>query len=226
MTVGDVKTEVILPTCGPATLDPRAAAAEAIGAYLLSLHFRKNNGTDLRAPVSSFQLRNVQREWPEAKKKLEYPCASIIDLGQSDYEAANMTPMCREETVGKFGEGTVLWQIAELGADFQIDFWANDKPTREAIAAALPGAFSPGENFGVWLECSDRYYRETVRATLVNSVREDDGSSAYAREWRLRTTVRVQISVLDLRRAARATFVATVTDIGPEIATNAGDGQH
>jgi hypothetical protein len=144
----------------------------------------------------------------------------------SDYEASNLGPICLEETVGRHGEGTVLWKLAELSADFQVDFYSDDRPTREAIAAALPGAFSPGETYGVLLECSERYYRTTARATLLASVREDDSGTAYVRERRLRTTIRVQIPVLDLRASRRADFSATVTQAGPDpsIATNADEG--
>jgi len=226
MAVGDIKTEVLLPSCGPATVDARQAAAEAIAAMLLGLTFRKANGTDLRQPVSTFQLRNVRREWPEPNQRLEYPCASIVDMGMSDYSAVNFVPSCLEETADVHGDGTVLWRLSELACDFQVDFWSNDKPTRESIAAALPGAFSPGENYGVELECSERYYRALARATLEATVREDDGGTAYVREWRLRATVRVQIAVLDLRASPRANFLAQTAAIGPDstIATNADGG--
>jgi len=207
---GDVLTPVLLASVGRATLDPRQAAAEAIAAYLLSLHFCKWNGADLESPASSFQLRNVQREWPEPNQPLAYPCASIIDLGMSSYEAANLVPVCLENTVDRHGPGTVLWRLSELTADFQVDFFSDDKPTRESIAAALPSAFSPGETYGVELACSERYYRTSARATLIASLREDDSGTAYVRERRLRTTIRVQIAVLDLRRAARSEFLAPV----------------
>lgn len=229
---GDVATSIVLPSCGPPTMDARAAAAAAIAAYLFGLEFRKWNGDVLTGQVSTFQLRAIRREWPEPNEKLLYPCASIIDYGDVVFDAANFTPVCLEESRDVYGPGTILWKLDELQADFQIDFWTDDAATREAIAAALPGAFAPGEETGVILVGPDRYFRETCRATLISHRRDDDSASAYVRERRLRAIVRVQIGVLDLRRAAQASYAATVSEIGPvveirpdpSIAPNAADG--
>jgi len=224
--LGEVLTEVIWKSsdCLPSTLDPRNAAAAAIAAYLMNATFTRSNGDDLLHPFTRFQLRAAQREWPTPEQKLDYPCVSIIDFGEGHYDSSNFTPTCIEGSLDKYAPNTLLWKTSELVFDFQIDFWTNDRPTREAIAARLPNLFSPGENFGVELACSPEYFSTSVRASLLGSVREDDSGSAYVQERRLRTTVRAEIPALDLRGGSRADFSAQVTDLGPTITTSADVG--
>jgi hypothetical protein len=223
--LGDVLTEVIWKSseCRPSTMDARDAAAQAIAAYLMNATFTRSNGTDDFAPLTPFQLRSARREWPGPGEVLEYPCVSIIDFGEGHYDSSSLTPTCIEGSFGKYAPGTALWKTSELVADFQIDFWTNDKPTRAAIAARLPNLFSPGENFGVEIACSAEYWSSSVRASLLGSVREDDSGSAYVQERRLRTTIRAEIPVLDLRGGSRADFSAQATEVGPsvEITTSA-----
>ena len=222
-TVGTLLTPVTWKAsrCTPLTIDARQAAAEAVGAYLMGASFVLDNGTDIYKPTTEFQLRQVLRQWPEADTKLLYPCASIIDFGENAFQASNLTPVCLEDTWNVFGPNTALFKTSELVGDFQVDFWANDKPTREAIAAALPALFSPGDTYGAEISCSERYWSSSVRASMLGSVREDDSATAYSREWRLRTTIRVEIPVLDLRTIPRADFSAKVAEIGPTVVTSA-----
>ncbi len=217
--LGDVLTEVIWKSseCRPSTMDPRNAAAQAIAAYLMNATFTRSNGADDFAPTTRFQLRAARREWPGPSEVLEYPCVSIIDFGEGHYDSSNLTPSAVEGSFEKYAPGTLLWKTSELTADFQIDFWTNDGPTREAIAAAIPNLFSPGENFGVEISCSEEYWSSSVRASLLGSVREDDSGSAYVQERRLRTTVRIEIPVLDLRGGSRADFSSPVVEIGPSV---------
>lgn len=195
------------------TLDPRNAVAQAIASYLLDATFYRDAGTDpLANAPTAFQLRNVRREWPEPSEALEYPCASIIDYGAPKDEASSLTPEVMGETWGKFGEGTVLVKIAETVGEFQVDFFANDRPTREAIAAQLPGIFSPGQTFGVTLQCSDQYFGLSARVRMLDRSREDASESAFVREWRLRCVVSYQVPTVDLRALPGAKFAVKVQD--------------
>lgn len=226
--LGDLVTKAPWQRAKQPTIDARQAAAEAVGEYLLGLVFYRYEGTalDPETPdgVRAFQLREVRREWPMMSEGLVYPCASIVDFGSGDMGDSSFTPVFLEETYGVHGEGTVLRKIAELEADFQIDFFANDKPTREAIAAMLPSAFNPDEaKTGAVIQCSDRYYCTTVRATLIDAVRGDTPDTSDADEWRYRTTVRIQIPVLDLLVLPGASFLAKVTGIGPCVSDATAD---
>lgn len=186
-------------SAAPALTDPRAACADALAAYLGRLVFTRW-GAD--APSTPFQLDRVTQEWPEPSEALLYPSASIVDVEDSALEGHALVPTPLEETYGVFGEGTVLWKVAEMPVTFQVDFWTDDAPTREAVAARLPSAFAPGEDGArIVLTGSSRYWGRTVRASLISYRRQDNAGSSFPRERRLMARVRCEVDVVDLRCA-------------------------
>lgn len=193
------------PQAAVGTLDPRNAMAETVKAFLESACFLRGGGD---ATDTEFNLNDVALEWPDPSKELRYPTASIIDAGEVPYQAHALTPTALEETWGEFDKEsgdpkcTVLWKTAEAVADFQVDFWTIDTPTREAIAARIPSLFNPSEGaIGVVLAGDPRYFHRTVRATLMNNQRMDTETTVYENERRLRTLVRCEIDVVHLRNA-------------------------
>ena len=187
------------PPNSPPLLDPRGACADALRAYIASLVFVRW-GAD--APPTYFQMKDVREEWPEPSLLLAYPSASIVDAAESILDAHSFTHTALEETYGKYGPGTMLWKLAELRMSFQVDFWADDAPTREAIAARLPSAFAPGEDGYRIVICGNcRYWGRSVRASLQSYRRMDDAGSIYPRERRLMAAVRCEVDVVDLRCA-------------------------
>lgn len=198
------------------TIDPRNAAALVLRDYLASLEFRRWGGD---APDTLFKLRHVHEEWPEPSVELDYPVASIVDSGNTPMDAHALVPTCLEETRDVFGEGTVLWKLAEASIMFQIDFFTDDAPTREAIAAALPSAFNPDidERAGVILRGSCHYYDRSIRATLEGFRRMDYEGSIYPRERRLMTQVRCDLDVVSLRCYTVFSPRVNVVAVGPEV---------
>ncbi len=200
MAVGDLllprssaSVQAVLPQ-----LDPRNAAAEALAAYVAGLRFRRYGGTDVD---TEFGLTSVRAEWPEPDKPLEYPCASLVDFEAIPMQGHGLTPTALEDTWDR-DAGTVLWKIAEAAFTFQLDFWANDGPTREAIAARLPSAFAPEDDGArIVIAGSSRYYGRGVRAALRSYQRMDTEQSVYPRERRLLALVRCEIDVVDCRCA-------------------------
>ncbi len=181
------------------SLDPRQAMANTLASYIGNAQFTRDGGT---GPDTVFTLEAVFSEWPDPSQELPYPCASIIDLGKIPFDAHDFTPTPQEGTLEEFCPNTVLWKTGEAVAEFQVDYWANDKPTRQALAARLPGLFNPGESrSGVLLQGDAQYFCRRVRATLLDGERPDDEDSVYARERRQRTTVRCEIDVVQLRQA-------------------------
>jgi hypothetical protein len=109
-------------------------------------------------------------------------------------------PAPLEETFGVYGDGVVLWKVAEAVVTFQVDFWAADAPTREAIAARLPALFAPGEDaYGVILQGPAGYYDRPVRATLMAYQRIDVAEAVYPRERRLLMRVRCEVDQIHIR---------------------------
>jgi hypothetical protein len=190
------------PLAAIGTLDPRNAASEVLAAFLRCAVFMRGGGTT-GAP-KPFSLLRVLPEWPDATSEIEYPSASIIDNAGIPYEEHALTPTILEGTFGSFAPNTVLWKTAEAVAVFQVDYWTTDRPTREAIAARLPSLFTPGEGrIGVVLAGEPRYFRRPVRATLLENERMDTENAVYERERRLRTLVRCEVDVVQLRQAVK-----------------------
>ena len=191
--------EEAFPVAATNSLDPRNACANTLEGFFRCARFVRAGGT---APDTLFRLDSIQRFWPSPQDTLCYPAASIIDTAPLPYEAHAFTPTALLDSWNVFAPDTVLWKTSEMVCDFQVDFWATDDPTREAIAARLPSLFNPGESrAGVMLQGDKRYFNRPVRATLMNHQRADTEESVYENERRLQTTVRCEIDVVHLRCA-------------------------
>lgn len=203
------------PLAAIGTLDPRNAMAEVLAAFMRCAEFRRGGGTT--RVDKPFRLKRVEPEWPDPKKDIAYPSASIIDNANIPYEPHSLTPTALEDTWGSFGDCTVLWKTAEAVAVFQVDYWTTDTPTREAIAARLPSLFNPGEGrTGVVLSGDPRYFRRPVRATLLNHQRMDTENAVFERERRLMTLVRCEVDVVHLREAVGLQPKMVLRDGDPE----------
>lgn len=196
------------PVVGGTALSPRNAATEVLAAYLRRLVWYTPTALDssgVDGEPKSWKLNQVLTTWPASGTVLAYPAASV-DEDAVPYEEHSLVPTVLEETLGCYGRGTVLWKTAEIALDFQVDFWTNAEPDREAIEAGLPRAFALTEGrYGVMLSGHPRYFDRAVRATLVAHDRLDTSEDAYARERRLRATIRIEIDVVHLRHAAELT---------------------
>lgn len=196
------------------TLDPRQAAAEILSAFLRCAVFKRGGGDVADA---EFALKRVLPEWPDPKEPMAYPSASIVDNADVPYEEHSLVPTMLEDTRDVFCENTVLWKTGEAVAEFQTDYWTTDKPTREAIAARIPSLFNPSEGrIGVVLAGEPRYFRRTVRATLLDHRRMDTEKNVFERERRLFTLVRCEIDVVQLRKAVTLQPRMVLRDGDPE----------
>ena len=190
-------------------LGARDALAMTLSAFLLKLQFRVD-GVDDRDTV--FHLRRVFPEWPSSRRDLPYPCASIIDAGDLQHVAHNLTPTLLEETWGQFDvmvghttngkKRTVLMKESGARQEFQVDFWTDKPADRQAIAALLPSIFSPGEGrSGVIVEGPSLYYSRNMRFSLISSTYDDTAASASVNERRLRASVIGECDIVSLREA-------------------------
>lgn len=186
------------------SIDSRSAASAALVAFLECASFLRWGGPEAGEDVP-FKLLRVFRQWPEPSVPLTYPCASIVDSDDVPYEAHSTVPTPLEDTYEVFGPGTVLWKVAEVATTFQVDFWCEDDPTREAIAARLPSLFSPGEDqFGVVVQGPPTYFNRRVRLSLLAAQRMDTAQTVYVRERRFMARIRAEVDEVVLRRATLA----------------------
>lgn len=179
-------------------LDARSAVAGALRAYLASLTFTVYGD---QAPNRDFKLMRVDREWPDPQKALDVPLCVVLDPEPGKQDSFNLTPTPIEDTWDR-DAGTVLFKTAELVVTLTADFWAGNEAERQAIAAALPSAFSPSEDqYGVFIETSPAYWSLPARLTYLDAQRMDDAGSIYPRERRWSVTFRGELAVVDKRSA-------------------------
>jgi hypothetical protein len=192
--------------------DPRGAAARAIRGFLEGQTFCVSGYGE--AEDVPFKLAAVQLEWPDHHRIVTYPIASVVERpGALSGHGFAPTPL--EETFNEFGDGTVLWKTAELTVEFQVDFWTNDNPTREAIAALLPVIFAPNEGqTSISVFAPPEYFSRVVRLLLLEQERFDDSEGAFSRIKRLRTTISASVEAVHLRH---------VTDVAPETSFDIGE---
>lgn len=209
------------PVAQAPQIDSRSAASEALIAFLRRATFRRWGGSGSGEDVF-FQLAHVYRQWPEPSALLGYPSATVLDADLIAQEAHSFVPTPLESTYGLFGAETVLWKTAEVSTSFQVDFWAEDDPTREAMAATLPLLFAPGEDqWGVVVEAPPTYWSQRVRLSLLSMQRMDSAQSVYVRERRLMVRVRAEVDEVHLRRATLAAVrvVLPERDVGENVQT-------
>lgn len=204
------------PTIEQPLIDARSAMAEALIAYLGRAEFCRWSGgvmdpeTGRPVPNTPFRLSRVYRQWPEPDREMDYPVATVLDSDVGALEAFALVPAPLEETFDPIAR-SVIWKTAEAMSLFQVDVWCNDDPTREAIAATLPGLFAPGEDqYGVFLQGPPTYFSRPVRLTLESMQRMDTEASVYVRERRLMVQVRGHVDVVHRRCGSPVTVRATV----------------
>ena len=192
-------------------MGPRIAAALTLAQFLSCAKFRVYADG---AADTLFRLNNVRTQWAKPGENLDYPNASII-TATTPAGGENLTPFPLEDTINEFAPNSVLWMTGERTFEFQVDFWLNTDPEREAIEAALPTLFNPSESaIGVILGGHPRYFRRTVRATWVDDLLADDSDSSFERVRRLSTTIRCDIQEVQLRQAVPLTPQLNPPDLG------------
>jgi len=217
------------PLATPNKIGPRKAMGQALAAYLASLTFRVDGGDDPQDREFQIVPEAIKDVWPPPDKPLLYPGVSIVETGDTKRDGVNFTPFALEETRGLFDElagqcqvgdglgATVLWKEDDAVVDFQVDFWTDLEPDRQAIEAGLDAAFSPGgERSGILVEGPGLYYSRPVRFTLLGAKNDDTAVTAYTSEWRLRCVVRAECDIVSLRMATTTTVTRPcVTVIDP-----------
>lgn len=180
-----------------AALPPGKAIAVTLAEYLAVAEFFVVGSY----PPRRFVLADVSSDWPSPQGPLRYPSATVREMRPTRLDAARWGPTALEETLDAFGAGTVLYKLAEAVAALTLDFWTSHDVERDAISAALPGLFSPGDAGAVLLAGPAAYWCRTVRAELIEVTDRDSSGLVYANERRLVARVEASVDVVELRRA-------------------------
>jgi len=210
MAVGDIVRSGVpsMPEAFPGKMGPTVAMREALAAYLMTIKFSVDGGSDPRD--SDFHLNKVLDHFPRPEEKLDYPCASIGEVDSTDHDQC-ISPTPLEDTLGSFdhmvgwtGEPpqTCLWVTGEAETVFQVDFWADKDPDRQAIEGALSSMFSPEEGrSAIVVEGPDLYFGQSCEFAIGKTRFDDSGMFSQRNERRLRCVVAANCAIVSLRRA-------------------------
>lgn len=136
-------------------------------------------------------LKQAYDDWPNPNQKLEYPCLSIFSrnpsyMGVNPYVISKGDPIISGPDEDKVPVRTVIgmWDFK-----FQIDLWADSKPTRAKIEKELMAAFSKDRSTsGVNLQLTD-YFSEWVHFDLADFAYADTEEGSQRSEWRVKVDV-------------------------------------
>lgn len=191
------------PPPPPPPYDGRTAALRVLKKYISELTFFRSGGVDgdgtAKDPIP-FQIatRDIHVEWPDDEATLRLPSIALLGAGApADYDNLGMTTNVEEDSVGKYGPGTVLIDIAEHTENVAIEIWAETKPQRRAILAGLEQALSPLEQMaGIRFRCPD-YYDQFACFSMNTKEYVDDETAVFARR-KARIVAQLRIKVVRL----------------------------
>lgn len=158
-------------------LDPVDAALDAIAAHLAG-----------QAGIAS-----ALRGWPEHGKRLDLsagPVVSVVQASEPERELVPPTEVGRES----LGDGRlrVLYEVALVRFDVQLDLWARHRATRDHAALIVERALHNRIPWRTGLELtSDGYHGRPLSIEARGGFPVDDDESVSAGEWRQRWTLRV-----------------------------------
>lgn len=156
-------------------IDPVAAAADAIAAYLAA------NVTGLTA----------RRGWPEGNVELDLGAGPVAAITPGPSEAV----LCSPREVDRSGSGTVTvtYRVGELDITAQLDVWAAYRAVRDDTVAAIEAKLHNRLPFqpGLWVTSTGYHDRPLIVEARRISV-QDSEDTAPAGEWRATWELRIR----------------------------------
>lgn len=131
------------------------------------------------------------------------PSVAIRILGNRVYNADNLSLGLVEETVDKFGPGTVLKKVSHMTCTIRLDALFAHKDDRQGCAKALEDALLgevDDERAGRHVVVK-AYYDRVVRFILTGIDYPDDSRSAHENQWELHASLSADVDVVQLVKA-------------------------
>lgn len=178
------------------TQDARSAALDRLKHFVSLLRFFRKG--DRGGPPVEFRVpfENVLEEWPDAEKDLRLPAVAFL-AGPGIEEAVGLgAPLPCEESVGRYGPGTVLEQTDVYVEQLGVEAWAHSKAERRALLAGLKLAFRSAPGSTAIRMRLPAYYDQIATFMLDETVYSDDPDVIKGRR---RGILRVTMSVPEVR---------------------------
>lgn len=198
------------------TKDGRTACLEVLAHFLAAIPMAYPPGCDrnpgLKAPPLPFSIpaSRIEIEEPPpnpAEHVTKYPSIGIVALGEAENASLGLGTYLDESTIDKFGKGTALQRQAEHVETLGLEVWAESRPERRAVIAALENALSPTEQMaGLYLRIP-AYYLQVARFTLKSTSLDD----SLAGEMRWRATIKVELNFTVVALVRWASFAPSAS---------------
>jgi hypothetical protein len=201
---------------GPAPVDGRTCALQALGRYLTEIPYRmRGNKGDppaqpgqppatagLMLPAANFYLDD-----PDPEQDMVYP-SIVCTGGTATKTRCGFTPEPDATTQDVYGVGTVVVPQWTHSEEITLHVYASQLANLRGLMSMVEQMLVPADGVGgVLLQLPD-YYGEVARFTLAGTEWErDDGAIRNRRS----AVHRVQLDFLVVRLVAYAPFVPVVT---------------
>jgi hypothetical protein len=128
------------------------------------------------------------------------PSAAIGIVGEQAYEADNLSLSVLEETVDRFGPGTVLKKVSHTKATLTVTSILGHKDDRGGVKKAWEDAFldEPEDERAGRHVVVKAYYERVVRVVLKSVSFPDNAGDAQGNKWKVVATLDADVDVVKL----------------------------
>lgn len=170
------RTEPLLPD-----FDARTRALEAFGKFLSTLEFQRTGEDGGSAVPFRVARKDIHIEWPDHPEELVFPCIAFLP-SRAGYNTFGLGPArIIPETIGVFGEGTALLNLAEYAETIIVEVRGSKKAERRAMMAGIEVAMGSFDNsWAVTLVLQD-YFDVSATYSLMERENIDDPDNARNR---------------------------------------------
>lgn len=187
--IGEVGPGPVAPAGGPLQradvplpdFDARTRALEAFGTFLSTLEFRRTGNKGGEPIKFKIPRKSIHIEQPDHVVDLQFP--SIVFLpGRASYQTFGLGPArILDDTLGKFGPGTALLNLAEYFEPITVEVWASKRAERRAVMAGIETAITSFDNsWALTLTLKD-YFDVSATFALTERMNIEDPESARNR---------------------------------------------
>lgn len=147
------------------------------------------------------QFTDVYLDWPDMNDEhLCPPVATVLAPEGREYSNDDLRAHILEETLGCYGDGTVLKKVSHVTTNLTVEVWLANKDDRAGVAKAFEDLFleAPDGEQTSRLVLIAPYFDQVARYTLKSMVYPDSPESAQSNQWTLQATFSSEIDVVKL----------------------------
>jgi len=156
------------------SLDARTNALLVLRQYMSLLDFGRVGDAGGSPKVFRVPAQDIYEEQPDDPAKLRFPSLAFV-AAQGDHEEFGLgPPRFLEDTVDKYGRGTVLVYTSDYVEQLVLEVWASHKAERRALVAGLQLAFRCYDGSYATMFSLPGYYGQIARVWLETTRYVDD----------------------------------------------------